>query len=739
MSFLKDLFGSSDEKEKEKSSPKISYKKITEPGKIGRSKGRKPRGLQLDEDFELKNKQTLGGKALDSLKQSGRLDPADIEKIASNLQGQGAKRRKKKDLIGNLIDEILKGNSIDLDSLDNDQQNELRERLDEGRTPTTRKDLERGADELAGMDKDIIPKTTRPSVTEPSITEPSRTEPSRTAGGYLGDNIEENLEGREAGRTRDDDKDGIPNYQEQNDLEGREAGRTRDDDKDGIPNYQEQNDLETTQEHHEAIEDKTILDQTLDFKHLGGSRTGFDSNFIRFILNSFVKKSVNFLASRVTGLPDDITNIVNEPVVNSLPSLYNYITGGGEKEYKRLSIHDKHSPFTNATIPIICITLYLYLVDRANDFRLSINLLDTVLIRYTLTKLFNFDNSSVDYSIKLFRLIPDELRTAYLKQKGSMINEITVNESIKIKQFIDRINIDYRVTFNKSLKEDLFAFENKQSLYLYEMIETLNTPNTLFEFSSAFNTMNELIKEMVNNPYLIVQLMALIYEESEDKNLATSDILSRGKVDRLIYYYGDKIEGVKEDAKVSVLKNMSLDMNKRGKVKGMTVIENSDKVALYKYKDRYYVSFRGTNVKDEKDIRNNFLNFGGKDLLNNIEYNDRIVLGKTYLDLAINKSKQEGLEPPAVLGYSLGGVSSMYLATLYPNIETDVYAPILSRSDLTENIMDYLGNSNIHFNYSEKDPISKNMEYYRMKHPNLDINKYRNNKFYSPHNLEQFN
>ena len=714
MSFLKDLFGSSDEKEKEKSSPKISYKKITEPGKIGRSKGRKPRGLQLDEDFELKNKQTLGGKALDSLKQSGRLDPSDIEKIASNLQGQGAKRRKKKDLIGNLIDEILKGNSIDLDSLDNDQQNELRERLDEGRTPSTRKDLERGTDKLAGMDKDIIPKTTEPSVTEPSVTEPIVEEPSRTAGGYLGDNIEENLEGREAGRTRDDDKDGIPNYQEQNDLE-------------------------TTQEHHEAIEDKTILDQTLDFKHLGGSRTGFDSNFIRFILNSFVKKSVNNLVSRATGLPDDITNIVTEPVVNSLPSLYNYITGGGEKEYNRLSIHDKHSPFTNATIPIICITLYLYLVDRASDFKLSINLLDTVLIRYTLTKLFNFDNSSVDYSIKLFRLIPDELRTAYLKQKGSMINEMTVNESIKIKQFIDRINIDYRVTFNKSLKEDLFAFENKQSLYLYEMIETLNTPNTLFEFSSAFNTMNELIKEMVNNPYLIVQLMALIYEESEDKNLATSDILSRGKVDRLIYYYGDKIEGVVEDAKVSVLKNMSLDMNKRGKVEGMTVIENSDKVALYKYKDRYYITFRGTNVKDEKDIRSNILNFGGKDLLNNIEYNDRIVLGKTYLDLAINKSKQEGLEPPAVLGYSIGGVSSMFLSTLYPNIETDVYAPILSKSDLTENIMDYLGNSNIHFNYSEKDPISKNMQYYKMKHPNLDINKYRNNKFYSPHNLEQFN
>ena len=687
MGFLGDLFGSSDEPE-----PTLTIEQETIKPKLPRKKGRKPRGLNLDEDFELKNKQTTAGKGMNALQQSGKLDPADIEKIASNLEGQGAR---KNDLIDDLVDELLKGNTIDYKSLDDEQKKELTKRLQEPRAKTTEKDFQSGTmkgdlatDIQDGVNTDLL-NPEQPSKTEPSVTEPKI--PS-----------------------------GVAPFP-------------------ATPPQFQNNDLETTQEHHEAIEDKTIQDQTLDFKHLGGSRTSFDSNFIKFILNEFVKKSVNHYASSLTGLRTDVTNIVTEPVVNALPNLYDYVTSGGQKEYKRLGIHDKHSPFTTATIPLLCITLYLYLVDRANDFKLSINLLDTVLIRYALTKFFNFNNSSVEYAIKVFRLIPDELRTAYLKQKGSMINEMTVNESIKIKQFIDRINIDYQLTFNKSLKDDLFAFENKQSLYLYEMIETLNTPNTLFEFSSAFNTMNELIKEMVNNPYLIVQLMALIYEESEDKNLASSDILSRGKVDRLIYYYGDKIEGVVEDVKVSVLKNMSLDMNKRGKVEGMTVIENSDKVALYKYKNRYYVAFRGTNVKDEKDIRSNFLNFGGKDLLNNIEYNERIILGKSYLDLAINKSKQEGLEPPAVLGYSLGGVSSMYLATLYPNIETDVYAPILSRSDLTENIMEYLGNSNIHFNYSEKDPISKNMEYYRMKHPNLDINKYRNNKFYSPHNLEQFN
>jgi hypothetical protein len=270
------------------------------------------------------------------------------------------------------------------------------------------------------------------------------------------------------------------------------------------------------------------------------------------------------------------------------------------------------------------------------------------------------------------------------------------------------------------------------------MLETLGSSSTLFQISSAFNTLNNLITEMVTNPYLLVQLIALIYDETEDRNLASSDVLSRGKVDKYIYYYSDLKGGVKEDLKVSILKNIQLDMNDRGKVKGMSLIENNDKVALYNYKGRYYLAFRGTDKKDEKDIRSNFLNFGGKDLLNNPDYDERIKIGKRYLDLAIMKSRQEGLEPPVILGYSIGGVSAMYLSTLYPNIETDVYAPILSKSEMTENIMEYLGNSNIHFNYGEKDPISSNMEYYRKKYPNLDINKYRNNKFFSPHDLGQF-
>lgn len=504
------------------------------------------------------------------------------------------------------------------------------------------------------------------------------------------------------------------------------------------PTTTENNDLETTQDHHEVTENVNIQDQTLDFQHLGGSRTNFDNNFIGFILQQFFKKSLNVLASRATGINEEWTNLVIEPVANKAPELYRLLRDGLTSNYIRLDIHDKHQSLTSPTLPLIIIILYLYVVDRSSDFKINFNFLEGFFIKKVLKDYFNFNNELVDYGMDIISKIPNELATAYSKQKGNMENNITANEVIAITKLVQYINIEYAKRFKKNLANELFNFENKQSLYLYEMLETLGSSSTLFQISSAFNTINNLITEMVTNPYLLVQLIALIYDESENRNLASSDVLSRGKVDKYIYYYSDLKGGVKEDLKVSILKNIQLDMNERGKVKDMSLIKNSDKVALYNYKGRYYVTFKGTDKKDEKDIRSNFLNFGGKDLLNNPDYDERIKIGKRYLDLAIMKSRQENLEPPIMLGFSLGGVSAMYLSSLYPNIETDVYSAILSKSEMTEKIMEYLGNSNIHFNYGEKDPISSNMEYYKKKYPNLDINKYKNNKFFSPHDLGQF-
>jgi len=514
----------------------------------------------------------------------------------------------------------------------------------------------------------------------------------------------------------------------QNDLNQRRPDREPE------PDPELNNDLESTQDHHEKTDETTIQDDTLDFSHLGGTRTNFDTNFIRFILNEFVKKSVNHLTSSATGIDADVVNIVTEPVVNAMPNLYEMLTGGGLNDYTRMNIDGKHQIFKTPTIPLLCITIYLYMVDKSSDFKVSINMIDSVIIKYTLTRIFNMSDSDIEYALSIFKMIPDELRTAYNKQTGSMAGELSLNEEQAIARFIDKINIDYRTKFQTSLKDDLFKYENKQSLYLYEMIETLNTSPTLFEFSSAFNTMNEMIKEMIENPYIIVQLMALIYDAAEDKSILGID--SKFMSNKKIYYYDNNPGKIVKFNEVSILKDMEAPLDQRGSVGEL--IENSDKVALYKYNNRYYVTFRGTDIKSEEDIRQNFLNFGGKDILYNIEYNQRIIQGKKYLDFAIKKSQQEGIQPPSVVGYSLGGISSMYLSTLYPNIETNVYAPLLSRSKLTENIMDHLQNNNIHFNYVDNDPISKNLKYYKNKYRGLDIKKYKNNKKDSSHSLNQF-
>jgi len=497
-------------------------------------------------------------------------------------------------------------------------------------------------------------------------------------------------------------------------------------------------DLEDTTVHHESTEADTILDNTLDFEHLlGASRTNFDNNFIGFILNTILKRSLS-----QGGLDSNTADILGDTAMSGIGILYdNLKTGKLQNDYNRLSIEPSKtkSSLTRPTLPLVIITAYLYLVDKETDFKIGINFITRPIIRHILSGVLGFEGEDIEYSLSILESIPNELKTAYLKQKGEQPVPLTSQEISAIGLFIDKVNKDYLKRYKKELKKELFNYENKQSLYLYEMLETLNSSSVLFQISSAFNTIGELISEMKENPYLLIQLFALLYNDIEGDDFTASNLLNQSRVDKLIYYYSNVGGGGrKPNDKVDILRDIELDTSERGQTPGLQVIENNDKVALYKTKDRYYVVFRGTDKNDMADIRMNFMNFGGKDLFNNPEYNERMIVGMRYLDQAIELSRQQRIEPPVILGYSLGSVSAMTLSQLYPNIETDVFNPVLSKSPLTETIMDRLESSNIHFNYNEKDPISTNMNYYKLENPNLDIKKYSNNKFFNPHDVRQF-
>ena len=442
------------------------------------------------------------------------------------------------------------------------------------------------------------------------------------------------------------------------------------------------------------------------------------------------------------GLSPNQADILVDTAKGGIGILYNNIkTGRLENDYNRLEIEPSKSSsgLPRPTIPLVIITVYLYLVNNETDFKIGINFITRPIIRHLLSNTLGFETEDIEYALMILEAIPTELKTAYMKQKGQLPVALTSQEINSIGAFVDKVNKEYFKKYKTELKKDLFDYENKQSLYLYEMLETLNSSSVLFQISAAFNTVGELISEMKTNPYLLVQLFALLYSEIEGDDFTSSNILNQSKVDKLIYYYSDlESAGKKPNDKIDILRDIELETDKRGQAPGMEVIENNDKVVLYKYNNRYYVTFRGTDKKDMNDITLNFQNFGRKDVYNNPEYNERMVVGMRFLDEAIDLSRQEGLEAPAVLGYSLGSISAMTMSQLYPNIETDVYNPVLSKSQLTQTIMDRLADSNIHFNYNEKDPISTNMKYYKQENPNLDIKKYSNNKFFTPHSINQF-
>jgi len=496
-------------------------------------------------------------------------------------------------------------------------------------------------------------------------------------------------------------------------------------------------DLEDTTVHHEETTSDTIQDNTQHFEHIGASsRTNFDNNFIRFILSTILKRSLT-----QAGLDSNKADILGDTAMSGIGILYNNLkTGRLENDYNRLTLDTSTaSSLTRPTLPLIIITAYLYLVDKETDFKIGINFITRPIIRHILSGVLGFEGEDIEYALMILEAIPNELKTAYLKQKGEQQGSLSSQEISAIGLFIDKINKDYLKRFNKELKKELFNYENKQTLYLYEMLETLNSSSVLSQISSAFNTVGELITEMKDNPYLLIQLFALLYNDIEGDDFTASNVLNQSKVDKLIYYYSNVGGGGrKPNDKIDILRDIELETGKRGQTPGLEVIENTDKVALYKTNDRYYITFRGTDTKDMKDISMNFQNFGGKDIYNNPEYNERMAVGMRYLDKAIELSRQQGIDPPIVLGYSLGSISAMTLSQLYPNIETDVYNPVLSKSQLTQTIMDRLGSSNIHFNYNTKDPISTNMKYYKTENPNLDIKEYSNNKFFNPHSIKQF-
>ena len=698
MTFFDDLFGGDDD-----DSPTITYKKnVIPPAKKitkerGRGRGSEPMestepNVSGREPRQLRKGDVLGDmSAMDlynreqKLREELQKDPTN-ENIRKQLKDIDDKQD---DLVNDLVDELNKGRSIDYNSLDKVQKEKLQHQLRKQRRPATQTDF------TSGEQKGTLPTDISPI--EQPIEDKDLEQSLET----------ENLEKREK---REKPAEGIQNK----DITKYDAEENTHND-DAV-------DLST--EFADPTQNTALLDNTL-------TETIIESFFF-LIVDKLIEMSVNQKIST-----KEIYKKYLKPFAFNDKDPVEFLKSIRDSNRRGLLIQPKKGNLIlrgKQILPILIIIIYLFICANEEVFTFNINSLYDFVIRAFLRTFIN-DKEVVEYCISIIKSIPIELKTAFKKQLGENRQEIALNEKIEIDYFIDKIYSDYLNKFSVDLESDLYNFEGKKSLFFHNFLQTLGTSNTLFMISAGFDNIKNVIKEASTNPYVVVQLFSLFLENtSTEEGFINEAILSEGIIDKIILYKSDYLGKSVRNEEVNIMRNMT--ETDRGTDK-MDFVKGFKNVGLYKFNNRYYVSFRGTNLKDVEDIKRNILAYGGKNLYDDPKYNREVLEGIELTNLAIKKSREEDLEDPKIIAYSGGAISASVLALRFRDIETDFYNPLFSRNKMTDKIMKRLQKSNVFINFVDGDPISFNVPFYAEKY-NIPSKKYPKKKFFDPHDLKQF-
>ena len=717
--FFENLFGSS-EKEKEQSSPKISYKKITEPQKMGRTKGRKKDTEDIGRNLRKNpNDARSTGGIKGELNTEDNYDPMPKGNVDKPMYQKS-------------LQELIDEKKQLTDSLNNDDRPNLEDIGN--KLNAIKKEQQKRADRLR---KDLNNEDVTPTDIANLLKKGGQIPP-----GVL--TKEEEEEVRDLYQNKLDDVEGEFPLDTAGELGTGDSLLPSFDKKE--PNKPvegiEQKDI-ITHEAEEAIHNDDAIDLSTDFSDPTMNTSLLDNTISERIIQSYFFTIIDKLVELNFGMDMNSKSIYDKyliPIASQnnvnisefLKRLKREKTATGrliitDKKMKSLVLRGK------PLMPITIIIIYLFLCSKEELFKKNVNDLFDFQLRKFL-KLFIDDKDLIQFGIGIIRNIPIELKTAFKKQLGENRVEIDSNERFQINSFIKNIYNEYDRVFGEDLETGLYNFEGKKSLYLHNFLNTLGTSDTLFTISASFNNIENVFNETKNNPYLLVQLFSLFNDEKNPSDDFSNEfILSNAVIDKVIVYKSNAL-GKSFNEEINILSNMNEEI--RG-TDTMQIIEDRGNVALYKFNNQYFVSFKGTDLNKMSDIKRNVLAYGNKNLYDDPKYNKEILDGIKLTDEAIKKSRNENLIPPKIISYSGGSISASMMALKYRDIRTDFYNPLFSKNSMTDSILKRLQKSNIKINYVDEDPISSNVPFYVKKY-GLPFKKYKRKKYFNPHDLKQF-
>lgn len=500
--------------------------------------------------------------------------------------------------------------------------------------------------------------------------------------------------------------------------------------------------------------EKTFSGNTDPFIETGKEAKAPDVSIFLSMLHVGTKISFEYL-KEISGYADQISVIQNfvpfelqnivESAVNTLQTTRADDIGSlRTSSNNRMKFHikdKKHDVVHNPVLyPFLVIALNFYMAKNEGTL-IKFNWMVKQSVAYVLKSL-GLPSQNVDYFLKIYSSYPDSLNQAFIENKNLVVgvNEIQKKE---IKAFIEMVINEYNTTFtpNKFVK-DVRKYEAGGQSLLY-ILENLINPRTLFEINKTFETVDNFLLDVENNKDILLGLVGLIYAESRNAgDMVGAAMIDSAMVDGIVYYK----KTVQNQQKINIDLELMMQMSEKPenrRLEGYEIKFNSEKLAEFENdKGETNILFRGTNFNEadfmKKDFIQNILNFSGsKEIFLDEEYNQRYQKGIELILKKLQNIGNTGKGTLKIQGYSLGGIGAMYTSVLFPDVETIIYNPVISNTELTKELIDELvrRNSNIKFFAVEGDPISSNLKNYKDK---LNIKYFKKNRFFNSHSLNNY-
>jgi len=479
------------------------------------------------------------------------------------------------------------------------------------------------------------------------------------------------------------------------------------------------------------ITDKTPPDEQSIFK---SALSGLSIALVEYIkkVDPNIEMALSVMERTGFQLPEIINGAVRN-VVSQISQISHMDTAGVRTNKKnRMKLRqpgDEHKMLKNPVFyPFIIIAIRFY--STTKNINLDLNYFTAVALGQVLKRYLKLPPAYITYAIRLLQNFPNELEQAYLNNRNQSIG-ITPDQTMAIKKYIEFIKSEYKNNFGEDYITAVKKTEYGSST-LTGVLDHLNNPRMLNVVYSVMMTIDNFILTIQNNDNVLLGLMGLVYAEAINSgDLVDANIISNSNVLGYVYFQGSMPMMGRKDIELEALKQMSKPKDER-RLESLNLIKNKEKVAMWEDNNgNAIVTIRGTDHKDSGDIIDNFLNFGGSKELKNTR---RYLTARKFINDKESEISNTGRGSIKVLGYSLGGATATRLSQDYHYLPIKVFNPIISNSQMQKDLFKKLKelNSNIEFFYVDEDPISTNLKDYRN---DFRMNMVKKNKFFSSHSL----